>query len=156
MIISKEGRNVFKRFCLIALGIPTTLLVFVLALYFFPLAIEKAQVSTMVLNVAAACLGLIGLGIWLFFGQYLYGRLWKLYPDVTTREKAVSYAMGVFGFLGVGTSMVSVLGLFYYLFSGDVTRGVVLIGVSVILALVESARFPGRFDRVERIIAELE
>ena len=156
MSVSKEGRDIFKRFCLIGLGIPAMLLIFITALCFSPLAIGRSQVSTSTLNIALACLAVAGLGIWAFFSFLLYRRLWKVFPYISEREKGWTYAEGVFGFLGVGASMSSVLGVFYYLFSGDFSRGAVLAALSFVLAGLEMARFPDRIDDVEKMIAGME
>lgn len=156
MAISREGRDVYKRFCLISMGIPAALLMLVLAFRFCPWAIQRSQVSSLTLNIAAVCLAAAGLGIWAFFNRVLYRRLWKIFPYIAQREKAWSYTEGVFGLLGVGSSMVSVLGVFFYLFTGDLSRSVVLIALAFILALYESARFPARLSEVERIISEME
>jgi len=154
--ISQEGRNILKKFCLIAYGIPAVLLVFLLILYFSPWDIDQAQVSTRTLNVATACLAVAGVAMWAFFSHLMYRRLWKVFPYIADRDKAWSYAEGVFGLLGVGASMMSVLGVFYYLFSGDILRSIILITLSFVLAAIETARFPARFDEVEKIIAEIE
>ena len=156
MNISQEGRNILKKYCLIALGIPSVLLVFTLILYFSPVDIDRAQVSTTTLNVIAACFAAAGVAMWAFFSHLMYRRLWKVFPYIAERDKAWSYAEGVFGLLGVGASMNSVLGVLYYLFTGDIARCIVLIVLSFVLALVETARFPARFDEVERVIAEME
>lgn len=156
MTMSQEGRNIFKKFCLIAFGIPSVLLVFILILYFSPWDIDQAQVSTATLNVAAACLAVAGVAMWAFFSHLMYRRLWRVFPYIADQDKAWSYAEGVFGLLGVGVSMMSVLGVFYYLFTGDITRSIILIVLSFVLALVETARFPTRLNEVERIIAEIE
>jgi ABC-type proline/glycine betaine transport system permease subunit len=155
-IMSKEGKAVFKRFCLIALGIPSVLLAFVVALYLSPWAIEQAEVTEGVLTVATVCLAVAGVAIWAFFSFYLYRRLWKVFPYIGDREKGWSYAEGVFGLLGVGTSMSSLLANFYYLFSGDIKRSAVLFGLSYLLAAVEAFRFPMRIADVEDTIMEME
>jgi hypothetical protein len=154
--ISQEGRNIFKRYCLIALGIPSVLLVFVLVLYFSPWEIDQAQVSTSTLNVVAACFAAVGVAMWAFFSHLMYRRLWKVFPYIAERDKAWSYTEGVFGLLGVGVSLMSTLGVLYYLFTGDITRSIVLILLSFALALVEIARFPTRLEEVKKNIAEME
>ncbi|MEW6555409.1 MAG: hypothetical protein AB1384_14120 [Actinomycetota bacterium] len=154
--MSKEGKAVFKRLCLIALGIPSVLLAFVVVLYLSPWAMEQAEVTQGVLTIAAACLGAAGLAIWAFFSFYLYRRLWKVFPHVGDREKAWSYAEGVFGLLGVGTSTTSVLANFYYLFSGDIKRSAALFALSYLLAVVEAFRFPMRMADIEDTIMEME
>jgi len=154
--ISKEGRAVFRRFCLISLGIPSVLLAFTAAMFLSPWAIERAEVTPGVLTAAAACLAAAGIVIWAFFSFFLYRRLWKVFPHIGDREKGWSYAEGVFGLLGVGTSMTSVLANFYYLFSGDFNRSAVLFALSYLLALVEAFRFPARIADVEDTIAGME
>lgn len=156
MTVSKEGKGVFKRFCLIGLGIPSVLLAFVAVLYLSPWAIGRAEVTPAVLNTAAGCLAAAGLAIWLFFTFLLYRRLWKVFPHLGEREKGWSYAEGVFGLLGVGASMASVLGVFYYLFSGDFARAASLIALSFVLVLVEASRFPSRIADVEDTVARME
>lgn len=156
MTMSQEGRNILKKYCLIAYGIPSVLLFFMLVLYISPWDIDQAQVSTTTLNVAAACLTVAGVAMWAFFSHFMYRRLWRVFPYIADRDKAWSYAEGVFGLLGVGASMMSVLGVFYYLFTGDILRSIILITLSFVLALVETARFPTRFNEVEKIVAEIE
>jgi len=150
-----EGKGVFKRLCLISLGIPAVLLAFTLGLYLSPWAIERAEVSTGLLNAAAACIAVAGIAIWAFFSFYLYRRLWKVFPHLGDKEKGWSYAQGVFGLLGVGTIMTSVLATFYYLFSGDFNRSAILFALSLLLACVEFFRFPTRIADVEDIITEM-
>jgi hypothetical protein len=154
VIASKEGNRVFKKFCLIALGIPSVLLAFTVAVYFSPWASDRAEVSAAALNVWAACMAAAGLAIWAFFSFLLYRRLWRVFPHIGDREKGWSYAEGVYGLLGVGTSTVAVLAMFYYLFSGDINRSAILFAVSYFLAGVEAIRFPGRIADIEDIISE--
>lgn len=154
--MSKEGKAVFKRFCLIALGIPSVLLAFTVALFLSPWAIEGAEVSEGVLTVAAACMAAAGIAIWAFFSFYLYRRLWKVFPHIGDSEKGWSYAEGVFGLVGVGTSMTSVLAMFYYLFSGDFNRSAMLFALSYLLAVVEAFRFPTRIADIEDTITEMK
>lgn len=156
MIASKEGNRVFRRFCLIALGIPTILLIFTVVIHLSPWAPDRADVSTAMLNVATACVAAAGLIIWLFFSLYLYRRLWRIFLYIGDKEKAWSYAEGAFGLLGVGTSITSVLAMFFYLFSGEFNRSVIIFAVSFFLAGVEAIRFPTRIADVEEIIAEKE
>jgi hypothetical protein len=154
--ISREGKGIFKKFCVIAYGIPAVLLAFTLILYFSPWDIDRTQASNAMLNVTAACLAAAGVGIWAFLGHLMYRRLWRIFPYIAEPERAWSYAEGVFGLLGVGASMMSVLGVFYYLFTGDIMRSIIFMVLSFMLAVVETARFPGRLDEVERIIAGIE
>lgn len=154
--MSKEAKAVFWRFCLIGLGIPTALLAFTAALVVSPWAIERAEVAAGTLTAAAACLAAAGLAIWAFFSFVLYKRLWKIFPHVGDSEKGWSYAEGAFGLMGVGTSMTAVLACFYYLFSGDFSRGALLFALSYIMAAVEAFRFPTRIADVEDIIAEMK
>ena len=154
MALSAEGKRVFVRLCVIALGIPTALLAFCAALRFSPWAVERTGATAAMLNLAAGCLAVGGLLAWAFFSLYLYRRLWKLFPYIGDREKGWSYAEGVFGLTGVGTSMSSVLGLFYYLFSGDFGRAALLFAISYALAALEAGRFPSRIDDVEDALAD--
>lgn len=156
MGISSEGRKVFKRFGLIGFGIPTVLLIFISALYLSPWALARAKASVAVLNITAGALAAAGLLIWAFFSFLLYRRLWKAFSYISEKEKGWTFAEGAFGLVGVGTSMCSVLGVFYYLFTGDYSRGAVLAAISFALALTESARFPVRIDDVEQIISEMD
>lgn len=156
MIASKEGNRVFRRFFLIALGIPAVLLIFTTAVYLSPWAPDRASVSTAVLNLATAGVAAAGLIMWFFFSFYLYRRLWRVFPYIGDREKGWSYAEGVFGLLGVGTSINSVLATFFYLFSGEFNRSVIIFAVSFFLAGVEAIRFPTRMAEVEEIISEKE
>ncbi len=149
MVLSEEGKKVFGRFCLIALGIPTALLAFCAVLHLTPWAVERTEVGAGTLNLVAGGLAAGGVAAWAFFALYLYGRLWRLFPYIGEREKGWSYAEGVFGLTGVGTSMASVLGMFYYLFSGDLGRAALLFGLSYALAAVEAARFPARIADIE-------
>ncbi len=153
MVLSAEGKKVFGRLCLIALGIPSALLAFCGVLHLSPWAVERAEAAARTLNLVAGCLVAGGLSTWAFFAFYLYRRLWKLFPYIGEKEKGWSYAEGVFGLIGVGTSMASVLGLFYYLFSGDFGRAALLFGLSYALAAVEAARFPARIADVEEMMA---
>ncbi len=153
MVLSAEGKKVFGRFCLIALGIPSVLFAFCAVLHLTPWAVDRTGAAAATLNLAAGCLAAGGLSVWAFFSLYLYGRLWKLFPYIGEREKGWSYAEGVFGLTGVGTSMSSVLGLFYYLFSGDLGRAAILFMLSYALAGLEAARFPARIADVEDAIA---
>lgn len=152
---NQEGRKVFLRFCLIGFGIPLVLLAFVLALYYLPWSIERARVSETTLNVAAACVAVLGMAFWAFFGQFLYRRLWRVFAHIADSERAWSYAEGVFGLMGVGVSMPSVLGVLFLLFTGDFSRSLALVGLSFLLAAGESFRFPGRIAEVERTIMGL-
>jgi hypothetical protein len=154
VIASKEGNRVFKRFCLIALGIPSVLLVFTVIVYFSPWAADRAEISVAALNIWTACMAAAGLAAWAFFSFLLYRRLWKVFPYLGDPEKGWSYAEGVYGLLGVGTSMAAVLAMFFYLFSGDFNRSVILFAVSYFLAGVEAVRFPGRIADIEDIISE--
>jgi hypothetical protein len=154
--ISAEGRKVFKRYILISFGIPAVLLIFISILYFSPWALPRSHASIRALNLTAALLAGAGLLIWIFFTFYLFRRLWKAFPYIAEKEKGWSFAEGSFGLVGVGVSMSSVLGVFYYLFTGDYSRAVLVIGLSFVLGLLESARFPARIDEVEQIISEME
>jgi uncharacterized membrane protein len=148
-----EGKGVFKRLCLISLGIPAVLAAFTTALYLSPWAMERTKTSTGLLNVATACLAVAAVAIWAFFSFYLYRRLWKIFPHIGDKEKGWSYAQGVFGLLGVGTSMTAVLATFYYLLTGDFNRSMLLFALSCLLACVEFFTFPTRIADVEDIIA---
>ncbi len=152
MGISSEGRKVFKRFCLIGFGIPTALLIFIAVLYISPWALATRNASKAGLNIAAGCLAAAGLLIWAFFSFVLYRRLWKAFPYIAEKEKGWSFAEGSFGLVGVGASMPSVLGVFYYLLTGGFSRGALIIALSFVLGLIEAARFPTRIDEVEQII----
>jgi len=153
--MNEGGKGVFKRFCLIGFGIPAVLLVFTLGLYLSPWAVERAEATAGTLNIAAACLAVAGIAIWAFFSFYIYRRLWKVFPHIGDKEKGWSYAQGVFGLLGVGTSMTAVLATFYYLFSGDFNRSAILFGLSCLLACMECFRFPTRIADVEDTITEM-
>ncbi len=154
--ISKEGKEVFARFCLIGAGIPIVLLIFVSVLYFSPWAVDRAEIAKNTMNLAAFGLAVAGLAIWGFFSFLLYRRLWKIFPYISEKEKGWSYAEGTFGLLGVGVSMSSVLGVFYYLFTGDYARGATIIALSFVLVLLESAMFPNRIADIEQLIAGME
>lgn len=147
-----ERKKVLLRMCLIAWGIPAVLLVFMIALRLSPWAVQSAHVSQASLNLVLVCLAVVGLANWVFFGTYLYRRLWKVFPYLGEREKGWTYAEGVFGLQGVGASMSSVLGMFMYLFGGGFWRAVLLVAVSMGLAILETARFPLRVAEVEDLI----
>jgi hypothetical protein len=154
--ISKEGKEVFKRFCLIGVGIPVVLFIFITVIYLSPWALKRAEATKGTLNMAAFGLAAAGLAIWAFFSFLLYKRLWNIFPHIAEKEKGWSYAEGTFGLLGVGVSMASVLGVFYYLFTGDYARGAIIIGLSFVLALVEAAMFPNRIADVEQLIGGMD
>jgi hypothetical protein len=154
MTTGKEGRAVFRKFCLISLGIPAVLLAFSVTLYLSPWKTGRAEVTPGALTTAAVVLAAAGIAIWAFFSFFIYRRLWRVFPHIGDREKGWSYAEGVFGLLGVGTSMTSVLAVFYYLFSCDFNRAAVLFALSFLLAVVEAARFPVRIADVEKTIGE--
>lgn len=142
--------------CLIAWGIPVVLLAFMAFMEFSPWKAEGAHVNRLTLNLAAAGLAAAGLAAWAFFTLYLYRRLWKVFPYVGRGEKAWTYAEGVFGLQGVGASMSSVLGIFLYLFGGGFWRAVILASLSLLLAAVETARFPLRAAEVEDLLKGVE
>jgi hypothetical protein len=154
--LSEEGKKVFKKFCLIGTGIPAVLLAFISILFFSPWALDEAQVSSVVLNLSTIGLAAAGLIIWAFFSFVVYKRLWRMFPDISEKEKGWSYAEGTFGYVGVGVSTSSVLGVFYYLFSGDYYRSVFLIALSIVLFTVESAMFPNRIAEVENAVAGMK
>jgi hypothetical protein len=154
--ISKEGRKVFKRFGLISFGIPAVLLIFISILYVSPWALARSSASKNVLNITAVALAAAGLLVWAFFSFLMFRRLWKAFPYIAEKEKGWTFAEGSFGLVGVGASMPSVLGVFFYLFTGDYVRGSLIIALSFVLALLESARFPARIDEMEQIIAEMD
>ncbi|OFW56929.1 MAG: hypothetical protein A2Y75_07155 [Candidatus Solincola sediminis] len=156
MGISNEGRRVFKRFLLIGFGIPAVLLIFISVLYLSPWALARSSASNAMLNLAAVCLAFAGLLIWAFFSFLLYRRLWKAFPYIAEKEQGWSFAEGSFGLIGVGVSMASVLGIFYYLFTGDFKRGALITALSFILGFIEAARFPARIDEIEQITSGME
>jgi hypothetical protein len=156
MTMSREVKVVFKRFCLIAFGIPAVLLAFTAALFLSPWAIERAEMTAGTLNIVTVCLAAAGVALWAFFSLFLYRRLWRLFPHIGEKQKGWSYAEGVFGLLGVGTSLSSVLANLYYLFTGDFIRSAVLYGISFLLAVFEASRYPGRISDIESTIAEME
>lgn len=151
--ISEEGKEVFKKSCLIGLGIPAVLTTFILAIHFSPWGPEPGTAPAGTLNAVMAGLIVAGLAMWAFFSQLLYRRLWKIFPHIGDVEKCWSFAQGVFGLLGVGACMSSVLAVFYYLFTGDLGRSMVLCGLAFALTVVEMLRFPGRIADVEDVIA---
>lgn len=148
-------RRVFARMCLIAWGIPVALLAFMAVMEFTPWKAERAHVSRIALDLATAGLAGAGLAAWAFFAFYLYRRLWKVFPHVGRSEKAWTYAEGVFGLQGVGASMSSVLGIFLYLFGGGFGRAVLLASLSLVLAGVETVRFPVRVEAVEDLLKDV-
>lgn len=149
-------RRVLTRMCLIAWGIPLVLLAFVAVMELSPWKMESARASRLTLNLVAAALAAAGLAAWAFFSLYLYRRLWNVFPHVGRSEKAWTYAEGVFGLLGVGAGMSSVLSVFLYLFGGGFWRSVLLACLSLVLAGVETARFPVRAAEVEDLLEDME
>ena len=156
MALSDDGKRVFRKFCLIGIGIPLLDLAIISILYFSPWSIGRAEVSGGVLNLVAAGLAVTGLAIWAFFSFVIYRRLWKIFPYISEKEKGWSFAEGTFGYVGVGVFSSSVLGVFYYLFSGEYYRGLALIALSFVLFLVEAAMFPNRIAEVESVVARMD
>ncbi len=152
-----EGKKkVFLRLCLIGWGIPLILLPFIVFLALSPWSVRRAELSAASINAVTAALAAVGLAAWGFFNLYLYRRLWRLFPHLGNTEKGWTYAEGVFGLQGVGTSMSSVLGVFLYLFSGDAWRSVLVALISLALIVLEMARFPGRIAEVEDIVTRMK
>ena len=148
--------RVFARMCVIAWGIPLVLLSFMVAMEISPWKAESAHVSRLTLDLAAVGMAAGGLAAWAFFSVYLYRRLWKVFPQIGQEDKAWTYAEGVFGLQGVGTSVSSVLGVFLYLFGGGFWRAVILASLSLVLATVETARFSLRAGEVEDLLKGVE
>jgi hypothetical protein len=119
MAMSKEGKTVFKKFCLVGLGFPAVLFAFITAAYLSPWALDRAQVTSNVLNLVALAMAAAALAIWAFFSFLLYRRLWKLFPHVSQKDKGWTYAEATFILLGVGVMIASVLGVFLYVLTGD-------------------------------------
>ncbi len=149
-------KRVLARMCLIAWGIPGVLLAFMAIMELSPWEAESAAVSRLTLDLAAAGLAAAGLAAWAFFAFYLYRRLWRVFPSIGREEKVWTYAEGVFGLLGVGASMPSVLAVFLYLFGGGFWRALFLAALSLVLAAVETARFSLRAEEVEDILRGTE
>ena len=74
---------------------------------------------------AAVGAGLLamGLALWFFFSSLLYRRLWRLFPVAGEEGKFWTYAEGVFGLVGVGVAMPSLLGFFHFLLTADLAVG---------------------------------
>ena len=151
-LMAEEKKKVLLRLCVIGWGIPAVLLAFIVFLSLSPWSVRRTGMGSASLNAITAALAAVGLAAWAFFNLYLYRRLWKLFPYIGDSEKGWTYAEGVFGLQGVGTSMSSVLGMFLYLFTGDMRRGVLVAAVSLALIVLEMARFPGRIAEVEDVI----
>lgn len=154
--MAEEKKRAFLRLCTIGWGIPIVLLAFIIFLAVSPWSVRRTGMGSASLNLLTAALTAAGLAAWAFFNLYLYRRLWKLFPYLGDSEKGWTYAEGVFGLQGVGTSMSSVLGMFLYLFTGDVWRGVLVAVVSLVLIVLEMARFPGRIAEVEDVVTGAE
>lgn len=154
--MSEEKKKIFLRLCLIGWGIPVILLAFIVFLALSPWSVRRAALGRASLNAVTAALAAVGLATWAFFNLYLYRRLWNLFPHIGDAEKGWTYAEGVFGLQGVGTSMSSVLGLFLYLFSGDAWRSALVVVISLALIVLEMARFPGRIAEVEDMVTGMK
>ncbi len=140
-------KRVLYRFLLIGLGIPVALVTTESLIHLIH-PLRRLSVSSALLNLVI--LGLVGFAIiiWFFFSRLLYRRLWDLFDNLKGDHDIWSYAEGSFGFVGVGISLSSALGLLYYLVSGDYLRSIVLHALALALFVVEILSFSSRMDKV--------
>lgn len=111
--------------------------------------IGKVKVTThsgAVLSAVAAGLAAVGCGFWAFFSYLVFGRLWKVFDAVSSREKVWDFLEGSYLFIGVGISLVGALGVFYFVFTGDFARSLFLFGLSAALFILEGLRFRSRVE----------
>ncbi len=108
--------------------------------------VRTISASAMVLSLVTAGLALVGCGFWAFFSYLIYGRLWKVFETVSSREKVWDFLEGSYLFVGVGISLVAALGVFYFIFTGDFARALFLFGLSAVLYIVEAVRFRTRVE----------
>ncbi len=147
--MSGTGRSkVLARLLVIGLGIPSVILVMELAIQFT--AEEKAvRYASGARWLIVALLALLGAACWALFGQVLYRRLWSIYSLSPDSQDAWSFAEGAYGLIGVGISLNSVIGFFYYAVNRDPAGSFVLFGLALALLAAELLRFPGRMDELE-------
>lgn len=127
------------------MGIP--LVLFVATLVFHLVGkVKTTSASATILSLATAGLALVGCGFWAFFSYLVYGRLWKVFETVSSRDKVWEFLEGSYLFVGVGISLVAALGVFYFIFTGDFARALFLFGLSAALYLVEALRFRTRVE----------
>ncbi len=147
-ILTTEQRKILARFLVIGLGIPLVLLVMELVIQFATEEKAMRYVSgTRWLIIG--CLLLVGLGCWALFSQLLYPRLWALYSHSRDTQDVWSFAEGTYGFIGVGISLSSVIGFFYYVVNRDFAGSLCLYGLALVLLAVELSRFLKRMDQLE-------
>ncbi len=131
-LLKSEQRKVLVRFLVVGLGIPVILLVMELIIFF---SVEEQDMrwdgGTRWLIVA----GLAGLGLvcWAFFSRLLYRRLWEIYGYSHDAQDPWSFCEGIYGFIGVGIALNSVIGFFYYVINRDLAGSLVLYGLALLL-----------------------
>lgn len=129
------------------MGVGIPLVLFVATLVFHLVGkIKTTSASAAVLSIATAGLALVGVGFWAFFSFLIFGRLWKLFETVSSREKVWEFLDGSYLFIGVGLSLVAALGVFYFIFTGDFARSLFLFGLSAALYTFEALRFRTRAE----------
>jgi hypothetical protein len=152
-ILTTEQRKILVRFLVIGLGIPVVLCVMELIIYF---ATEQKDMryATGTSWLIVAGLAVLSVACWAFFSQLLYRRLWDLLSHAPDSQDPWSFAEGAYGFVGVGISLSSVMGFFYYLINRDLAGSLCLYGLALILLGVELSRFLKRMDELEERIKE--
>jgi len=129
----------------VGLGIPLVLFAATLVFHL----VGKVKVSThsgTVLSAVAAGLAVVGCGFWAFFSFLVFGRLWKVFDTVSSRDKVWEFLEGSYLFIGVGISLVAALGVFYFIFTGDFARSLFIFGLSAALFIFEALRFRTRVE----------
>ncbi len=127
------------------MGIP--LVLFTATLVFHLVGkVRATSASPTVLSLATAGLAVLGVGFWAFFSFLVFGRLWKMFDTISSREKVWEFLDGSYLFIGVGLSLVASLGVFYFIFTGDFARALFLFGLSLALYAFEALRFRTRVE----------
>ncbi len=111
--------------------------------------IGKVKVTThsgALLGGVIAGMAAVGCGFWAFFSFFVFGRLWKVFEKVSSREKVWEFMEGSYLFIGVGISLVAALGVFYFIFTGDFARSLFLFGLAGVLYGLEALRFRTRVE----------
>lgn len=151
--LTPEQNKVLVRFLAIGLGIPLVLLAMELIIFF---VVEESEMhwtgGTRWLIVAG--LACVGLFCWAFFSQLLYRRLWEIYGYNPDAQDPWSFSEGVYGFVGVGIALNSVIGFFYYAINRDLGGSLVLFSLVIVLLGLELKRFIPRIKEIEMEMEE--
>lgn len=150
MALKDEGarRRILLHFTLVALGIP--LVLGIATLVFELVADRPTSQSATVLYLVVAGLGLVGLGAWAFFSIFMFGRLWKVFEQVSGPEKLWDFVDGTYLLVGVGISLVAAIAVFYYMFTAHFMGSAALFALAGVLYLLELARFSARVSGITR------